>query len=74
MFRLFVNHVQIGTYETADELNRSVRNAFAYARVSGMELVVEGDGVSVVLAQEDRGEMPSVRAVLSSRTKERKNR
>ena len=53
MFKLFINNVQIGNYETADELNKSLSAVFAYDQITGMKLVDEGGAISVKLTQKD---------------------
>lgn len=53
MYKLFINHVQVGNYETADELNRSIRNVFTYGGVIGMKLADEGGAISIMLTSKD---------------------
>ena len=53
MFKLYLNHVQLGTYETENVFNAAVGGVFACARVTGMKASAEDGCFSVWLEQED---------------------
>lgn len=53
MYKLFINNIQIGNYETADDLNKSISAVFAYDEITGMKLVDEGGAISVKLTQKN---------------------
>ena len=53
MYKLFINNVQIGNYETTDDLNKSIGTVFAYDEITGMKLVDEGGSISVKLTQKN---------------------
>jgi hypothetical protein len=53
MFKLFINNVQIGNYETIDDLNKSLGAVFAYDEITDMKLVDEGGAISVKLTQKN---------------------
>lgn len=53
MYKLFINNVQIGNYETTDDLNKSIGTVFAYDEITGMKLIDEGGSISVKLTQKN---------------------
>ena len=53
MYKLFINNVQVGNYETVKDLNRSVHNVFMYDSVTDMKLVDEGGFIAIMLTQKN---------------------